>query len=551
MSAALRRPGLAGWLFAAGVVGSGVLLLTWLSDTTFLRDEWSFLLHRRGSSPDVFLEPNYEHIAISLVAAYKALVGLFGMDSALPFQVMATVTFLASVVLMFIYVRRRVGPWLALAAALPILVLGAASDDLLWPFQTGFFGSMTAGLGALLALERRDRAGDVLACVLLVVSISFSSLGLPFALGIAVDVAWGADRARRAYVVALPLAFYAIWWLGWGHEADSHASFDTLATLPSYVLDGLGAGIASWLGISVDDPAVESGDTWARVLLVVAVALAIWRLRRVRTVSRPLAVVGAIALSFWALAGLNAWFFRDPFNGRYQYMGAIFFVLVAAELLRGVRLRALATAAVLAVAAVAAIANLSTLHDAWAGIFANLGRYQRADLAALELSRDSVDPSFELTQENSGVDYLGLMDAGSYFSAVDAYGSPAYSPDELAAAPENARAAADQVFAAALGVALAPNAPRGAPGACMPVTLGAQPSVVELEQGGALLRPDAGTSAGLRLRRYADESFPIDAGTLHGAREQWLRIPTDRSQEPWELALSGHGRIDVCAPGTA
>ena len=78
--AAWRRPRVATWLFAAAVAGSGALLLAWLSDTTFWRDEWGFLLHRRGSDPDVFLQPHYEHIAISLIAAYKALLAIFGMD---------------------------------------------------------------------------------------------------------------------------------------------------------------------------------------------------------------------------------------------------------------------------------------------------------------------------------------------------------------------------------------------------------------------------------------------------------------------------------------
>ena len=44
--------------------------------------------------------------------------------------------------LLFVYVRRRVGEWLALAGVLPILFLGPAWDDLLFPFQISFFGSV-------------------------------------------------------------------------------------------------------------------------------------------------------------------------------------------------------------------------------------------------------------------------------------------------------------------------------------------------------------------------------------------------------------------------
>ena len=183
MTVAGRRIDAAQALAALALLAAGVMLLVWLGQLTFWRDEWAFLLHRRGFSADTFLQPHYEHIAISLIASYKLLLAIFGMDSPRPFQVVAVATFIASLTLVFVYVRRRVGGWLALAGILPILVLGPSWDDLLWPFQLGFFATMAAGMGALLALERGDRRGDITATALLVVGISFSSLGVPFAIG--------------------------------------------------------------------------------------------------------------------------------------------------------------------------------------------------------------------------------------------------------------------------------------------------------------------------------------------------------------------------------
>ncbi len=63
------------------------------------------------------------------------------MDSPRPFQLAAVTMFLASIVVVWLYLRRRVGGWLALAGVLPVLVLGPAWDDLLFPFQISFFGS--------------------------------------------------------------------------------------------------------------------------------------------------------------------------------------------------------------------------------------------------------------------------------------------------------------------------------------------------------------------------------------------------------------------------
>ena len=205
----------AGLALIVALAVSGVALVVWLSDLTFWRDEWAFLLHRRGLDAGVFLDPHYEHIAIAPVAIYKALLAVFGMDSPTPFQLAAVAMFLTSVALVFVFLRRRVGGWLALAGVLPILFLGSSWDDLLWPFQIGYFGSMAAGVGALLALEREDRAGDLCACALLALSLSFSSVGIPFAAGVAVHVLTGpgiaaqsmggagSDRPLRALVARL------------------------------------------------------------------------------------------------------------------------------------------------------------------------------------------------------------------------------------------------------------------------------------------------------------------------------------------------------------
>ena len=88
-----------------------------------------------------------------------------------------------------------------------------------------------------------------------------------------------------------------------------------------------------------------------------------------------------------------------------------------------------------------------------------------------------------------------------------AYGSPAYSPDELAAAAEPSRAAADKVFAAALGLELEPGA--GTATSCL-VARPQSPErelVLELPPGGAVLRARTDSRAELRLRRYATRLF--------------------------------------------
>ena len=103
-----------GWnpalLCLAGVVAcSGAFLLILQSHFTFFFDDWEFLLHRRGTSAGAFLDPHFSHIALAPVSIYKLLLATFGMESALPFQVASTLVFLLSAVLLFVYLRRRVG----------------------------------------------------------------------------------------------------------------------------------------------------------------------------------------------------------------------------------------------------------------------------------------------------------------------------------------------------------------------------------------------------------------------------------------------------------
>ena len=81
------------------------------------------------------------------------------MSSSLPYLAVSVALFLATSILLFVYLRRRVDPWLALLAAGIVLFLGPAFDDLIWGFQMGFNGSLACGLGALLRSSGAIAAG--------------------------------------------------------------------------------------------------------------------------------------------------------------------------------------------------------------------------------------------------------------------------------------------------------------------------------------------------------------------------------------------------------
>jgi hypothetical protein len=526
-------------LLAAASAVSAVLLIALCSRLTFLIDDWDLLLHRRGISLDAFMVPHGEHPSMSLVAVYKLIQATIGMESLTPYAIIATLTFVASVILFFVWAARRVGDRLAVIAALPLLFLGTAWEDLLTPFQLGYFAPMACGLGALLLLDRTDRRANAWCCALLVVALSFQSLGLVFVVGATVAMVLDGSIRRRAWVVAVPFILYCLWWIGWHSDANQF-TFDNLATAPAYVLDGFSASTGALFGFG-------GGLVWGRPLFAGLAVLAGLRIVRLGGVPRGFWVALALGLTFWLLIALNASFGRTPDASRYAYPGAIFVLMCAAELIAGYRPGRLAFAAGLGVALVAVAGNLWALHDGF-----NKSRAAtaivRGDLAGLDITADTVDPNLVLDGANSGFNYFTLVDAGSYLSAADKFGSPAYSPAELLDAPESSRVAADKVLATALGLHLVPGPGPGNENGCQRISgTGDGPGSATLPAGGAVLTAVSKPGAEILVRRYATASFPVDLGLVAAGTSATLQIPSDRSDQPWQLSVqAGGGTVSVC-----
>jgi hypothetical protein len=554
-------------LLGGAVAASAALLLALGSRLTFLLDDWEFLIYRRGFNAHVILDPHGEHISIGPILIYKALLASFGMGSALPFRVVSTAVFLTSCVLLFLLLRRRVGDWLALIATVLVLFLGAAWEDLLWPFQIGYFGSVAAGLGMLLALEQENKEGDRLACLLLAVSTIFSSLGLAFIVAAAVQVGQRRESWRqRIYVVAIPAALYALWWIGWGHTAGSEISWHNLSITPRWVIDAISAGMAGLMGLVTPTAQTAPGGLdWGHVLFGGAVLFAILRLRRLGRAPSGLWVVAAAGATFWVLAALNSNPDRLPVASRYMYPSAVFILLIGAELLRGIRPRRGALAACAVIAAAGVIGNLADLHESYDS-YKKTSDIERADLGALELARGTVSPGFRLSEDVADTAYVGVQ-AGPYFSAVEAFGSPAFSAAQIAAAPAAARLAADKVLGRALGITtgLVAGSPAGsgpAPrvvgppgvllgrhGTCVSVgPFGGSAPILDLPPGGAIVRSSSTAGTELRLRRFSS-IFPLDLGELPARRTELIDIPADRSTVPWQLQVAGAGPVTICGRG--
>jgi hypothetical protein len=536
-------------LLGAALLASAVLILVLVRHLTYFADSWEFLMNRRHFTADAVLQPHNEHIVVIPVLIMQLFLRIFGMTSAMPEFVVLVIGLLAVAALLFEFVRRRIGPWPALFAAALVLFLGPANEVLLWSFEIAYVGSLVFGLAMLLALEGRTRRGDAIACVCLILSFGFSSLGIAFLLAAAVAVLVGPRPTwrERAFVVVIPGVLYAIWWLGWGHNAETHLTLHNVLSAPSYVAESIAAGVGALSGLGTNLSTLADEPTWGRILLValaIGLALLIRHRKRVDPVLWPVATA---ALANWVLAALNDIAGREPTVSRYQYVSAIFVLMIIAALLRGTRLskRALIIGGILAALAIGP--NLVVLHKGKEH-FAAETVLTRSDTAALEIARQTVPPEFELAPEVAGTGALIDVQASKYFEAIDEFGSPAYSQSELESAPQAGRRQADIILATVLPItselqlgAYSPKqsctsagGPGGAPEA-------------PLSEGSDLIEVPPGTEATASLRRFSEAGeYPVSLQAIPPEAAMKLTIPHDESPRPWMVHIESAAPVEVC-----
>jgi hypothetical protein len=536
--------------FAVLAISSIAWLMHEGRSTTFQDDEWSWLLYRRGTSLEVFLRPHNEHLSVIPIAIYKAFLQIFGMSSSAPFRLLDALLVAVCAGLTFVLARRRVGGWAALAPAAVLLFFGPAWRDIIWGFQIGYLGSLAAGLGAFLALERRDRRGDAVACLLLTISVSCSSVGLALLVGAIVEIALsaGAQGWRRLWVVAVPTELYAVWYHHYGVSSIhlSHAH-----DIPTYAFTGLAAVAGSLTGLTAPDVglsrvSIHPGTTIA-VLLLVALGI---RFVRGAPLSSRFWALAVAAIAFWAAAELSFVPGREANQGRYTLPVAPLVVLAAFECCAGWRPSRRSLLLLGGVSVVAIGSNLGFLNRG-AHLFDLASQYAKAELGALEVSRGVVAPSFSPETRAIvaviGAHDMGFIDAGSYFSAIDAFGSPADSVATILAQPEPVREAADYVLA--LAERLAPVHR----GQVTPACAIRQPSGGGIEltaNPGSTVVVAAGSKPVVTMaaRRFALAYKYVALGAVRDERRASITLPRDRSTLPWHIRLFTTGQVTVCGP---
>jgi hypothetical protein len=447
---------LVGWVGVVLALALSVVIVALRAgaDMSILGDEWhyAYWMSTDGALEQGF-NPDKGRYAIPVpFLVYQPLFELFGADSYVPFRV-AMIIFLGLVTaLAYELMRRRIGYGLALVPAALIPLFGSAGEVVVNSFRMPGMISLAAGLGAVLALEERSRARDILATALLLVAVASHPLGLAFVAAVAVmrtrSFLDGENRFATAAMVAAPTLFFAAVLRPNTEREESLTS--QLADLPEYFYEGL-RGLFNALGGLYAEGLVpfDSIEGARSVLGVIAAALffglvawAVWRRRWDAVFGVALVIAALVVLAGPAFGPGD----RPPNLGRYIFPAGVCILIALADLARdlpGYLARkdgvTLATgAAVALVAACALIGNTAEL-DTEAERFARNSTHVRAQAAALEAVRDR-DPIPDLKIDREGLlgeKFRFSIKVGEYYVVSDDYGTPAWSPEELAAqAPE-------------------------------------------------------------------------------------------------------------------
>jgi hypothetical protein len=537
-------------LTCAVAIYAGVALYI-TRETTFFVDEIDIFAKDRGFRLSALAAPLNGHLVFVERLIYAINFKLFGA-SWLPIRIAEVVGAALAVVIAYALARRRVGGAVALAGAILLLFLGSAWELNYVVSGIGNVYAVAAGLGALLALERRCARGDAVACALLIVAVCSFTLGVAFAVGALLLLLLQPRAKSRAWIALIPLALYSAW-LGWIrlrylplNPGAQNLHLGNAMLIPSYCADEAAAVAGVIAGVNY--PFASHGyfsvfttdSAWGPVVALGAGFALVMRLRQ--RPGTPFLWAGlATLLLFWVALALGYGAGRSPSTVRYAYGGAVIVLVITAEAARAVRFSNRALVIIYAFAACALLTNVARLRDG-ARFYRAAALTVRADLTAIEIARDRVEPDFV----NPGSQLQPVV-AGPYLAAVDRNGSPAFTQAELERQPDGVRSSADLVLVRAERIAVAPSSSGLRLGPCRPIrALGPALSFPVGPRGVALI---ASASAEAGLRRFGSvASTPV--GVMPAGRRVDLRIPADGSRRPWVLTLTPRpAALSVCRLG--
>lgn len=554
-----RRIGLA--IMVLATLGAAALILWLERGTTYMSDEWAWIGYASNASVGETLRPINGHLSVIPLLISKLSLSLWGTDL-LPLKIIQVIGVLVSGWILYAFSRPRVGPLVALAPAMVPMFLGTCAAILLQPLiGLQVIYSIAFGAGALLAVERGSRAGDILACLAMILSLASFSIGIAFLAGLAIAILLFPDSLRRAYVFAVPLALYGAWWV-WAQKYSpaNGPELSNLPAIPFYYVDSIASVTTALFGRSVmigpgpgtslfvQGFTLEQASAFVvfAAIEVVAITMIARRLAR-RWSPSPMfwATLGTV-LALWTIQALVLTDGRTPGQPRYIYPGAVALTLFVVEAVRRVRLSRLAVGVVLTLTAVGIAGNLPRFKEGRDAITYHAPR-NLSYIGLMDLEGANADPNFYPAADTPTASPAGALSVSvqGYQELAARYGGFGYSPAQILEQDDEVRHGSDEVLVAMLHLRLAPVDQLG--GKCR--TVRAEGGVgLRVPRNGAALR--ASSTTAVFLRRFSDLKR-VEVGRLDAGEPALLRIPPDRSKLPWILETAQPVALRVCAVGAS
>ncbi len=264
------------WTFI-GIELLCLALYVWIGrNGWFFTDEWNYLAQRTAGNPGDLFRPANEHWSTLPILAFRLLWQLVGIRSYLPYLTLIVLLHLTTAALLRAVMRRSgVSPWIATVVALVFTLFGAGYDNIEWPIQIGYCGSLVFGLAYLLMTDHDGpfQRRDVIGMVFGLASLMSSGIGVTMVIVVVMAV-----QLRRGVRVAVatvtPLAIiYLVWLIAIGHQGltrhaglreivnfvvgNSYATFAAIGHLPGIglvlVIVLLSGGLLIWPRLQVAD----------------------------------------------------------------------------------------------------------------------------------------------------------------------------------------------------------------------------------------------------------------------------------------------------------
>lgn len=534
-------------LFTVGAIGACGYLMFLGRGLTFFYDEWNFIDTSGTSFWTTDLTPHNGHPVVIPFAVYRVVLSAFGLHHYAPYRLMVVIIDIICGWLLFVLLRRKLHPAIAAAGATVLMVLGPAWQDLLWPFQIGYLGSVAFGLGALVLLDRNRTSADIGVSLCLIGAVFCSAVGLTMLAGIVIELVWRRSDRRRLWVILPSALLFALWYL-LRARGNVTVAGTTVANGARFIADSADGAVGALVG---RPPPVSAVITILLALVIVG-AMA----RRPADAGRlAMATVGA--LSFWILTMFTRG--QDPDASRYLYPGVVFVLLALGELphlLAGRRTehskrsgrqadgRSLTTSIGSALMVVLVVGyagtvvwwNTGVLRQGQAGLLAN-SRFVRAELTAVQLVGRQLPSSFHPDPQR-----MPQVSVGPYLAAVAAYGSPALSVSAIRSQPVAVTRALDNLLLRELPMRIEPVQSGSAPTHPCSTHQSRNATEALLPPSGIWMSAPKGGSEEVSVRAFSSRYTPASGSPIPGGQTFHL-VWTGKSPEiRWYVQVSGSGQ---------